>query len=123
MHFNEVAKYVYISASRAPSDPQVFYVNKDAWAKLPEDIKVIVQALIAQHTQDQHEFLVADSIKAVEKFKAAGNEVVRVPKEIEDALLAEADKFYAEKSKSEKPIFAEIYNSMTKFGKDYAMSK
>jgi TRAP-type mannitol/chloroaromatic compound transport system substrate-binding protein len=123
MHFNEVAKYVYISPARAPSDPQVFFFHKDSWAKLPEDIKVIVQALISQYTQDQHEFLVADSIKAVEKFRAAGNEVVRVPKEIEDALLAEADKFYAEKSKSEKPIFAEIHNSMTKFGKDYAMSR
>ena len=101
----------------------MFFFHKDAWAKLPDDIKVIVQALIAQYTQDQHEFLVADSIKAVEKFKAAGNEVLRVPKEIEDALAAEADKFYAEKSKSEKPIFAEIFNSMTAYGKAYAASK
>jgi TRAP-type mannitol/chloroaromatic compound transport system substrate-binding protein len=123
MHFNEVAKYVYISPTRAPSDPQVFFVNKDAWNKLPEDIKAIVQGLIAQYTQEQHEFLVADSIKAMEKFKTAGNEVVRLPKEIDDALVAEADKFYAEKSKSEKPIFAEIYNSMKKFGQDYDTSK
>lgn len=123
MHFNEVAKYVYISASRAPSDPQVFFVNKDAWNKLPEDLKTIVQGLIAQYTQEQHEFLVADSIKAIEKFRAAGNEVLHLPKEIDDALTAEADKFYAEKSKSEKPIFAEIYNSMKKFGEDYQASK
>jgi TRAP-type mannitol/chloroaromatic compound transport system substrate-binding protein len=123
MHFNEVAKYVYISASRAPSDPQVFFVNKDAWNKLPEDLKTIVQGLVAQYTQEQHEFLVADSIKAIQKFKEAGNEVLHLPKEIDDALTAEADKFYAEKSKSEKPIFAEIYNSMKKFGEDYQASK
>ncbi|OEU48724.1 MAG: hypothetical protein BA862_06975 [Desulfobulbaceae bacterium S3730MH12] len=119
MHFNEVAKYVYLSPTRAPSDPQVIFVNKDAWAKLPADLKAIVQAVVSKYTQDQHEYLVNESLKAVDKFKAAGNEVYKVPKEIEDALTAEAEKFYAEKSKSEKPIFAEIYNSMTEFGKAY----
>ncbi len=123
MHFNEVAKYVYLSSTRAPSDPQVFYVNKDAWAKLPDDLKELVQAVVAKYTQDQHEYLVAESLKAVEKFKAAGNEVLRVPKDIDEALLAEADKFYAEKSKSEKPIFKEIYESMKNFGIAYAAVK
>ena len=122
MHFNEVAKYVYISPTRAPSDPQVFFFNKDAWAKLPDDIKVIVQALVAQYTQDQHDYLIVESIKAMDRFKAAGNEVVRVPKDIDEAVLAEADKFYSEKCKSEKPIFAEIYGSMKKFAHDYAAS-
>jgi TRAP-type mannitol/chloroaromatic compound transport system substrate-binding protein len=119
MHFNEVAKYVYLSSTRAPSDPQVFYVNKDAWAKLPDDLKELVQAVVAKYTQDQHEYLVAESLKAVEQFKKAGNEVLRVPKDIDEALLAEADKFYAEKSKAEKPIFKEIYDSMKSFGLAY----
>lgn len=119
MHFNEVAKYVYLSPTRAPSDPQVFFVNKDAWAKLPEDLKEIVLAVINKTTQDQHEYLAVESIKAVDKFKAAGNEVLRVPADIDKALLAEADKFYVEKCKSEKPIFGEIYQSMTTFGVAY----
>lgn len=119
MHFNEVAPYVYLSPTRAPSDPQVIFVNKDAFNALPDDLKVIVKAVVAQYTQDQHQFLVYESIKAVDQFRAAGNEVFKVPKDIEDALTAEADKFYAEKSKSEDPIFAEIYNSMTEFGKAY----
>lgn len=119
MHFNEVAPYVYLSPSRAPSDPQVIFVNKDAFNALPDDLKVIVQAVVAKYTQDQHQYLVNESMKAVEQFKAAGNEVYKVPKEIEVALQAEADKFYAEKSKSEKPIFAEIYNSMKNFGDAY----
>jgi TRAP-type mannitol/chloroaromatic compound transport system substrate-binding protein len=119
MHFNEVAPYVYLSPTRAPSDPQVIFVNKDAWAELPDDLKAIVKAVVAKYTQDQHNYLVKESITAVEKFKEAGNEVYKVPKDIEDALLAEADKFYAEKSKTEKPIFAEIYNSMKNFGEAY----
>ncbi len=119
MHFNEVAPYVYLSPTRAPSDPQVIFVNKDAWNKLPADLQEIVKAVVSQYTQAQHEYLVNESLKAVDKFKAAGNKVYKVPKEIEDALTAEAEKFYAEKSKSEDPIFAEIYNSMTEFGKAY----
>lgn len=119
MHFNEVAPYVYLSPTRAPSDPQVIFVNKKAWEKLPEDLQAIVKAVVAKFTQDQHNFLVYESISAVEKFKEAGNEVYKVPKDIEDALTAEADKFYAEKSKTEKPIFAEIYNSMKQFGEAY----
>ncbi|WP_457576875.1 TRAP transporter substrate-binding protein [Desulfomarina sp.] len=119
MHFNEVAKYVYLSPTRAPSDPQVIFVNKKAWAELPDDLKTIVQSVVAEYTQKQHEYLVFESVKAVDKFRAAGNEVYKVPKDIEEALSAEADKFYAEKSKSEKPIFAEIYNSMKEFGMAY----
>ena len=30
-HFNEVAPYMYLSPARAPSDPQVFFVNKTAF--------------------------------------------------------------------------------------------
>lgn len=119
MHFNEVAPYVYLSPTRAPSDPQVIFVNKKAWDKLPADLQATVKAVIAKYTQDQHNFLVNESISAVDKFKGAGNKVYKVPKDIEEALTAEADKFYAEKSKTEKPIFAEIYNSMKQFGEAY----
>jgi TRAP-type mannitol/chloroaromatic compound transport system substrate-binding protein len=119
MHFNEVAKYVYLSPSRAPSDPQCFYVNKEAWEALSDDLKQLVQDEIDKWTQAQHEYLVYESVKAVDKFKEAGCEVLKVPKEIEDALYAEADKFYAEKSASEDPIFAEIFNSMKDYGEAY----
>ena len=120
MHFNEVAKYVYLSPSRAPSDPQCFYVNKDAWNALPDDLKVLVRDEIDKWTQAQHEYLVYESVKAVDKFKEAGCEVLKVPVEIEEALLAEAAAFYEEKSAEEPPIFGEIYNSMKDYGKAYS---
>ncbi len=123
MHFNEVAKYVYISPSRAAADPQVFFVNKDAFNKLPADLQAIVKNVIANYTQLQHEYLVAESIKALEGFKKAGSVVAKVPKAIDDAIYAQADKFYSAKSASEKPIFAEIYNSMKSFGVAYDSMK
>ncbi len=122
MHFNEVAPYMYLSPARAPSDPQVFFVNKDAFNALPADLQEIVKAEIDRWSQAQHEYLVYESVKAIDEFKNAGVEVFKVPVEIEIALAAAADSFYAEKSKTEDPIFAEIYNSMKSYGEAYAIS-
>ena len=126
MHFNEVAHYVYLSPVRAPSDPQVFFVNKSAWNKLPDDLKQLVQDEISKWTQAQHEYLVYESIAALQKFKDSGCEVLKVPKDIEDALTAESEKFYEERAAKEKakgkPIFGEIYYSMKNFLKAYNLS-
>jgi len=119
MHFNEVAPYMYLSPTRAPSDPQVFFVNKEAFNELPEDLQEIVTAQINKYTQLQHEYLVYKSVESIEKFKEAGVEVFKVSKEIEDALLAEADAFYEEKSNEEDEIFGKIYQSMKAYGEAY----
>ena len=123
IHFNEVAEYVYLSPVRAPSDPQVFYVNKTAWNELPEDLKLLVQTFIDRFTQAQQEYLVYESIQALDKFKAYGNKVLKVPEEVNIALAAEAAKFYEEKVANEPPIFGEIYNSMKAYGEAYDSMK
>ncbi len=120
MHFNEVAPYMYLSPTRAPSDPQVFFVNKDAWNALPEDLQEIVRTEIDKWTQAQHEYLVYQSVNAINKFKEAGVEVYKVPADIEAAITAEAAAFYEEKSAKEDPIFGEIYHSMKAYGEAYA---
>ncbi len=122
MHFNEVAPYMYLSPARAPSDPQVFFVNKEAFNALPADLQEIVKAEIAKWSQAQHEYLVFESAKAIDEFKKAGVEVLKVPSEIERGLTEAAADFYEAKLKSEDPIFAEIYNSMKNYGEVYALS-
>lgn len=119
MSFQEVAPYVILSPSRAPSDPQVFYFNRDSWNELPDDLKVLVQDQVDKWTQAQHEYLTYESVKAVEKFKEYGSEVYQLPAEVEQAIAAEAAAFYEEKSKTEDPLFAEIYNSMKDYGEAY----
>ena len=122
MHFNEVAPYMYLSPARAPSDPQVFFVSKSAFNALPADLQEIVRAEIDKWSQAQHEYLVYESVKAIEEFKKAGVEVYKVSKDIEDALNAEAAAFYKEKAASEAPIFGEIYTSMKNYGEAYSIS-
>jgi len=120
MSFQEVADYVIISPSRAPSDPQCVFVNKDAWNELPDDLKQLVQDEVDKWTQAQHEFLTYGSIEAAEKFKEYGCEVYKLPQPVADALTAEAAAFYAEKSKKQDPIFGKIYQSMKEYGEAYS---
>ncbi len=120
MHFNEISKYVILSPSRAPSDPQAFFINERAWSKLPEDLKQLVKEVIGNGTQQQHESLTHESIKAVKKFADYGCKVYKLPKKVEMALSAEAKKFYKEKSASEAPIYKEILTSMDEYLKSYS---
>ena len=120
MHFNEIAKYVILSPSRAPSDPQCFYVNKQSWEKLPDDLKQLVQDEIDKWTQAQHEYLVYQSILAIDKFKNYGCEVYRLSPEVELALIEEAQKYYSEKAAKEDPIYREILESMTSYWEAYS---
>ena len=123
MHFQEIADYVILSPSRAPSDPQVFFVNKKAWEELPDDLKQLVQDVVGNWTQSQHEFLTSESIKAIDKFTEAGCEVYKLPKEVEAAIASEAEQFYAGKAASEKPIYAEILDSMNSFWASYSTTQ
>jgi TRAP-type mannitol/chloroaromatic compound transport system substrate-binding protein len=120
MSFQEVAKYVIISPSRAPSDPQIFIFNTEAWAELPQDLQVLVQNVVGNYTQMQHEYLTVESTKAIDRFRSFGNEVYQLPADVEQAVLDAADAFYSRKVASEPPIFGEIYNSMKAYGDAYA---
>jgi TRAP-type mannitol/chloroaromatic compound transport system substrate-binding protein len=120
MHFNEIAKYVVLSPVRAPSDPQCFFVNKQSWGKLPDDLKQLVQDEIDKWTQAQHEYLVYKSIKAIDEFKNYGCEVYRLSTEVETGLSEVAKKYYAEKAAKEDPIYNEILESMTNYWEAYS---
>ena len=117
MHFDEIAEYVILSPVRAPSDPHVWFVNKDSWNALPDDLKVLVQNVIARWTQEQQNFESHYDIEALQNFKDAGCEVYDLPKEVEDAISKEAKEFYTEKAAEESAIFGEILNSMNEYGK------
>jgi len=123
MAFQEIAKYVIFSETRAPSDPQCFFINKDAWAELPADLKRLVQDEMDKWTQAEHEFLIYSDIAATQNFIDYGCEVYHLPEDVELALLQEAIKFYDEKAAAEPPIFGEILQSMRAFKKAYSEQK
>ncbi len=119
MKFQELAKYVIYSETRAASDPQVFFVNKDSWNALPDDLKQLVQDEMDKWSQAEQEYLVYNDIYATQKFIDYGCEVSHLPKDVEQALIAEAIKFYDERAATEPPIYKEILESMRAFKQAY----
>lgn len=120
MAFQEIAKYHYFSATRAPSDPLNFIVNKQAWEELSPDLKALVQEAVYAWTtrHDLNEYVAC--VEALKKFKAyPGAVLAHLPEDVERALLAETKKFYDEKAATEKPIYGEILNAMRAFLKAY----
>ena len=120
MGFQEIAKYLIFSETRAPSDPLMFFVNKDAWEKLPDDLQQLLQDEALRWTYEHDESEFAKSIVGVQNFRDFGCDLSHLPADVERAFLAEAAKFYAEKAAKEEPIYSEILNSMNAFREAFA---
>lgn len=114
MGFQEIAKYVYLSPSRQPADRQSVWVTKAAWDKLTPDLQeLLVKTAEALVPQFFAESVVLDA-EALEKFKAYGNIILPVPKEIDEKLYKVAAEMY-EKKTAVDPLFKEVHDSLMKF--------
>ena len=116
MGFHEVSPYAYISPARQPTDYAAFTVNKDAWAKLPDNFKAIFEeCALAMGTKYYAELARAD-LEALEKYKEYGVQVEPIPEDIESEVVRVSVEFYDEQS-AKDPFFAEVVNSMREFQK------
>jgi TRAP-type mannitol/chloroaromatic compound transport system substrate-binding protein len=119
MSFQEIAKYVIFSATRAPCDPLVFYVNKDRWNELSPDLQALVQNAVQAVTREHQMWLENDNLEATEKFRDYGCVLYHLPADVEEAFMKAANEFYDEKAKEAGPLFAEILASQRAFSKAY----
>jgi len=119
MSFQEIAKYVIFSATRAPSDPLVFYLNKSKYEALPDDLKAIVQHAVQSVTREQQMWLENDNIAAIKKFEDYGCELYHLPPDVERAIIDTASEFYAEKAAQESQLYKDILESQLSFSAAY----
>ncbi|MBA7530839.1 Monocarboxylate 2-oxoacid-binding periplasmic protein [subsurface metagenome] len=114
MGFQEVADYLYISPSRAPTDAIHVWVNRDAWEKITPDLQMIVEEAVRTTAFDYYaETIVLDDEYLV-KFIDYGVKVELLPQVIVDEFLRVSQEFYDEKCAAD-PFFAEIVKSMRVF--------
>jgi len=106
----EVAKYVYNSGSRQPCEYGVFMVNKDSWAELPDDLKVLVTEICKVAPIRIYYQLVASDAEHTQKFIDYGNVVEFLSPEVEAEVERLAIEFYDEKSAGD-PFYAEVVQS------------
>jgi len=111
MGHQEIARYLYLSPTRAPTDSIHVWVNRDRWEELTPDLQAIVESAVRKVAVDFLAMQTALDDGATVKFKEFGVEVLPVPQIIEEAFLREAMKFYDERMAGD-PFYAEIVESM-----------
>jgi len=114
MGFHEVAPYLYLSPSRAPSSIHGFWVNKDAWAKLSPDLQAIVEYVTRLEPQMNLTEKALEDHDALSKYLDYGTEVSPLPKQIEEEFLRVAEEYFDEKSAAD-PFYAEVIESQRDF--------
>lgn len=114
MGLQEAGKYIYLSPVRHPYEWNPFFFNKKKWEELPKDLQNIIEAAWSEEAFAYYARAVKADLEALEKFRKAGVQVLPLPKEIEDAFIAEADKYYAEQAKKD-PFTAKVLESYNSF--------
>jgi TRAP-type mannitol/chloroaromatic compound transport system substrate-binding protein len=110
----EVAEYLYISSSRAPTDVSHVWVNRDKWEELTPDLQMIVESVVRNVGFDFYsESIVLDDEYLV-KFIDYGTKVELLPQAVIDEFLKVSFAYYDEKC-AEDPFYAEIVESMRAF--------
>jgi len=106
----EVAEYAYISLTRNPNNSSSLMFNKDSWAKIPDDIKLIIkQGFESGATWGFGEQQKLDVV-ALQSFIDYGTKMVELPKEVEDEFIRNAEIYYDERA-AEDPLYADIVKS------------
>ena len=114
----EVCKYVMLPGIHQPGTQIELLVNKDAYAKLPDDLKQALNNAVARSRLEEWTWMEQKSIEAVEFFKEKGIEFVTMDPETVDTLVKWAHEYLDERSASD-PTFAKVWNSQKEFGKKW----
>lgn len=115
--FYKVAKYYYYPGFWEPGVSLGYYVNLDAWKKLPEAYKVAFEMATAEANLQMLAQYDADNPAALNRLLQAGVQLRAFPRDIMDAAYQEAEAIYAEESKN-NPGFKKIFEHWNRFRND-----
>jgi TRAP-type mannitol/chloroaromatic compound transport system substrate-binding protein len=117
MGFHEVFKYMYLSLTRAPADTSGFECRIDKWEALPDDLKQILKRAIDSEAWGYYDNELVEAAKVRDQWRQKGIQIAPLPKEIEDAFIAEATKFYNEKLQTADDFYKKVLKSQIDFEK------
>ena len=118
MGFDEITKYVIEPGVHQPSVQCAFFINKDAWNKLPSDLKWIVDTAAKETQLWSTAWQENLNIEAIERFKGKV-EFVRMDDET-ITNFAKRTKEYLDALKAKYPEVKKVLDSQDKFRKDFA---
>jgi len=116
MGFQEVAKFLYLGANRAPAANSALFATEKAWAGIPADLqKLIIEE--SRAIQPQYlAFLISMDAVSLQKFKDYGTKVAPIPADIDTELVKLAPAYYNTIA-AQDPMYKEVYESTLKWKK------
>jgi TRAP-type mannitol/chloroaromatic compound transport system substrate-binding protein len=115
--FNKVAKFYYYPGFWEPSLTLSFYVNKQAWDKLPKVYQAAFEVAAAEANVYMMAEYDAKNPGALNRLIQAGTQLRVFPRDILDAAYGAAEELYAEESKT-NPKFKKIFEPWNRFRND-----
>lgn len=115
--FQKVAKFYYYPGFWEPGPTLSFYVNLDAWNKLPKHYQSAFEVAAAEANLWMTAEYDAKNPAALNRLIQSGAQLRIYPRDILDAAYKEAEKLYAEESKN-NPKFKKIFDSWARFRND-----
>jgi len=114
-------KYLMVPGIHQPSTVIWEAVNDKSWAALPDDLKIIYDAVNHAIAIQAYTDLVIADAAAFAEFAAMPNlEIVVLPEKLQGEFYEIADDLYKTKS-AEDPFFDEVYKSQEEFKKTWKL--
>lgn len=115
---NKAAKYYYTTGWHEPTTVTELAINKAAWDKLPDDLKMIVQTCCAATNLLSHSWAEANNSIALQEFIDGGTEVKVLPEDVIKGLKKEMGPVYEELAAKDE-AFKKVMDSYFAFKKKH----
>ncbi|MDM0058884.1 TRAP transporter substrate-binding protein [Variovorax fucosicus] len=112
--FNKVAKFYYSPGWWDCTGQLAFYVNLQAWEKLPKDFQTIFELAAAEGTMDMLAAYDSKNTLALKRLVGSGTQLRRFPREVLQAGYKEAWGLYAEEA-ARNAEFARVFGEWKKY--------
>ncbi len=117
--FYKVAKYLIIPGVHQPTAPFELVINKDAWAKLNDRDKKLVEIAAKLVTFESWTRIGQEDAKSLDVYKKAGNEIIELSPEVQFKVREIADK-WADETAAKDAWFKKVLESQRNFEKMWA---
>jgi len=112
--FHKVLRYMYTPSFSDIHGGVEYGINMEAWEKLPDDIKLIVQVCIEAETELMSTDIFYSNVQALERLAELGVEIGELPPDVWDALRTASAEVMAEVRESD-PLIGRIHDSFYAF--------
>ena len=112
--FHEICKYLTVPGVHQPSLVLETLVNKKSWEKLPDDLKVAVDAAADATMVWCLSYGIKKNAEAMEFFKKKGVQIIRLSPEVQRQIKKVCEEVIEAHAKKD-PFFARVWESQKKF--------